>query len=73
MGLSREEVDGRFEDIAAFADIGDFIDRPVKTYSSGMYVRLAFATAVCVEPDILMVMKHLLLAIFFFSRSALPI
>jgi lipopolysaccharide transport system ATP-binding protein len=55
LGLSREEVDARFEDIAAFADIGVFIDQPLKTYSSGMHVRLAFAVAACVDPDILIV------------------
>ncbi|WP_334130724.1 ABC transporter ATP-binding protein [Silanimonas lenta] len=55
LGLTREEVAARFDAIAAFADIGDFIDEPVRTYSSGMYVRLAFAVAIHVEPDILIV------------------
>jgi lipopolysaccharide transport system ATP-binding protein len=55
MGLSRREVDRSFPRIAAFADIGEFIDRPVKEYSSGMYVRLAFATAIHVDPEILIV------------------
>ncbi len=55
MGLNREEIDQRFSDIESFADIGEFIDQPVKTYSSGMYVRLAFAAAINVNPDILIV------------------
>lgn len=55
LGLSRAEVERKLDDILAFAEIGDFIDRPVKTYSSGMYVRLAFAVAIHVEPDLLVV------------------
>jgi len=55
MGLSRMEIERAFPSIAAFADIGEFIDRPVKEYSSGMYVRLAFSTAIHVDPDILIV------------------
>ena len=54
-GLSGEEIQDRIEEIAAFADIGEFFERPVKTYSSGMYVRLAFAVAISVEPDLLLV------------------
>jgi len=55
LGLSQEEIDHRFADIAAFADIGDFIEQPVKMYSSGMVVRLAFAVQAMVDPDILIV------------------
>lgn len=54
-GLSKSQIDARFDDIAAFADIGEFIDQPVRTYSSGMFLRLAFAVAVHVDPDILVV------------------
>ena len=55
LGLSPAQVAQRLDDIIAFADIGQFIDQPVKTYSSGMYVRLAFAVVVHVDPDILVV------------------
>lgn len=55
MGYSREEMDKRVDDIVKFADIGEYINQPVKTYSSGMFVRLAFAVAINVEPDILIV------------------
>lgn len=55
LGLSRSQVDSRFDAIVAFADIGPFLDQPVKTYSSGMFVRLAFAVAINVDPDILIV------------------
>jgi len=55
MGLTQQKIQEKFDDIVAFADIGTFIDQPVKTYSSGMFVRLAFAVATSVEPDILIV------------------
>ncbi len=55
LGLSKEEIDARFDDIAAFANIGEFMEQPVKTYSSGMVVRLAFSVSVFVDPDVLVV------------------
>jgi lipopolysaccharide transport system ATP-binding protein len=55
LGLSQMEIAHKFDDIAAFANIGQFIDQPVKSYSSGMMVRLAFAVAINVEPEILIV------------------
>jgi lipopolysaccharide transport system ATP-binding protein len=55
LGLSHEEVSERFDDIAAFADIGEFIEQPVKTYSSGMFVRLAFAVNILSSPDVMIV------------------
>jgi ABC-type polysaccharide/polyol phosphate transport system ATPase subunit len=55
LGLTRREIAARFDDIVAFAELADFIDEPVKTYSSGMYMRLGFAVAIHVDPDVLLV------------------
>lgn len=55
LGLSHTEMEQRLEGILTFADIGEFIDRPVKTYSSGMYIRLAFAVAISIEPNVLII------------------
>lgn len=55
LGLNRAAMDTRFDEVAAFADIGEFLDEPVKTYSSGMMTRLAFAVSTCVNPEILII------------------
>lgn len=69
LGISKEEMDKRFEEIEMFAEIGDFIDQPVKTYSSGMYVRLAFAVAINVDADILIVDEALAVGDVFFQAK----
>jgi lipopolysaccharide transport system ATP-binding protein len=69
LGLNREQIDACYEEIIAFANIGEFIHRPVKTYSSGMYVRLAFAIAVAVVPDILIVDEALAVGDEAFQRK----
>lgn len=71
MGLSDTEIDVIEPDIVGFADIGHFIDEPVRTYSSGMYVRLAFATAVHVYPDVLVVDEALAVGDVFFQQKCL--
>lgn len=70
-GLSKEEVDQRFDAIAAFADIGDHIHQPVKTYSSGMYVRLAFAVIAHVDADILVVDEALAVGDAYFTQKCM--
>ncbi|MGB4192520.1 MAG: ABC transporter ATP-binding protein [Limnohabitans sp.] len=70
-GLSKEEVDQRFNAIATFADIGDHIHQPVKTYSSGMYVRLAFAVIAHVDADILVVDEALAVGDAFFTQKCM--
>jgi len=69
LGLSKEEMDIRFDEIVDFADIGEFIDQPVRTYSSGMFVRLAFATAIHVDPDILVIDEALAVGDIAFQRK----
>ncbi len=68
-GFSREAIDNKIDDIEAFADIGDFVDRPVKTYSSGMYVRLAFAAMIGLDPDILVIDEALAVGDVRFQRK----
>jgi len=68
MGIERKEMEERFDRIAEFADIGYFIDQPVKTYSSGMFVRLAFACAINVDPEILIVDEALAVGDAMFKR-----
>ncbi|OYU46526.1 MAG: hypothetical protein CFE44_01690 [Burkholderiales bacterium PBB4] len=70
LGLSRSEVDTKLDDILSFADIGKFIHQPVKTYSSGMFMRLAFAVATSVDPDILVIDEALSVGDGAFARKS---
>ena len=69
MGFSRKQMEAKLPDILEFADIGDFVYQPVKTYSSGMFVRLAFALAINVEPEILIVDEALSVGDVFFQSK----
>ena len=69
LGISKEEIEERFEHIVEFAGIGEFVEHPVSTYSSGMYVRLAFATAVNTDPDVLIVDEALAVGDIRFQRK----
>ena len=71
LGLSRDQTEAIFDDIEAFADIGDFIDQPVKTYSSGMMVRLAFAVNAYVDADILVIDEALAVGDAFFTQKCM--
>jgi lipopolysaccharide transport system ATP-binding protein len=71
LGLSHEEVDARYENIVAFADIGQFIDQPLKTYSSGMYVRLAFGVIANISADVLLIDEALAVGDAIFTQKCM--
>ena len=69
IGFSKKEIDAKMDDILSFADIGEYVNQPVKTYSSGMFVRLAFAVAINIEPEILIVDEALSVGDVFFQAK----
>ena len=71
IGFTKEEIDEKLQDILDFADIGDFVNQPVKTYSSGMFVRLAFAVQSILSRKSLLSMKHFRLGMYFFRRNVI--